>query len=199
MEGLLQRLVTIVFYHKGSHLRVELTEDGDIAVAHLIEYGDYRAFTECGIVSGLKGTYIGYVTVVTNGVVVDIVSHLLYKTVIAYRDITECRVVDTGMFKEASADLHLLVELTKADVAIEHNTVKIIRFKTFCHQYTLPVFCPAHIVFENVNLCLSQVPVFTHSLDIKNRYMDISVRGALSHVCTDAPAVHQCFPSVSLI
>ena len=46
------------------------------------------------------------------------------------------------------------MESTQADVAIEDDTMEIIGLEIVRHHHTLPVFCPADIVFQNFNLGL---------------------------------------------
>ena len=94
LDGLLQLLVAIVFHHKCGNLTIQFTEDGHITISHLVKNGNHGAFAVCSVIGGLEGTYIGYVTVVADGVVVDIVAYLLYQTVVAHRDVTEGGVID---------------------------------------------------------------------------------------------------------
>ena len=95
LEGLLQFLVTLMLHHEGSHLTVQLTEDRDIPIAHLVEDANHRTLAISGIISGFEGADIRDVTVVTDRVVVDVVTHLLNQTVISYRDITQGSIIDT--------------------------------------------------------------------------------------------------------
>ena len=84
-----------MLHHEGSHLTVQLTEDRDIPIAHLVEDANHRPLTISGIIGGFEGADIRDVTVVTNRVVVDVVTHLLNQTVISYRDITQGSIIDT--------------------------------------------------------------------------------------------------------
>ena len=54
LQRLLQHLVPVMLHHERGHLRVQLTENDDIAVAHLIEHRDDGAFAVGGVVSGLQ-------------------------------------------------------------------------------------------------------------------------------------------------
>jgi hypothetical protein len=49
---------------------------------------------------------------------------------------------------------NLLVELTQQYVAIEHDTVEVIGFEAFGYLYSLPVFRPADIIFQDLDLIL---------------------------------------------
>ena len=84
-----------MLHHEGSHLTVQLTEDRDIPIAHLVEDANHRTLAISGIISGFEGADIRDVTVVTDRVVVDVVTHLLNQTVISYRDITQGSIIDT--------------------------------------------------------------------------------------------------------
>ena len=176
LKRLSQFLVTIILYHEGGQLGIQLTEDSHVAVAHLVEHRNHRSFAIGGIVRCLQRADVRDIAVVTNGVVVDVVTHLFYQAVVAHGDVTQSGIVDARMFKESFCHLYGLVELTQTDVTIEYDAVEIIGFEAFGHLYTLPVLSPADIVFQYLNFYLCQLSVVTHSLDIRNRYTDISVR-----------------------
>jgi hypothetical protein len=84
-----------MLHHQRSHLRVQLAEDGHIAITHLVEHGDDTTLAIGGIVSGLECTDVRDVTVITNGIVVDLVTHLLNQTVVAHGDIPQGGIVNT--------------------------------------------------------------------------------------------------------
>ena len=176
LQGFLQLFVAVVLHHKGGNLTVQLAEDGHVAVAHLVQHRDGGTFAEGGIVCGLERTYIGYVAVVADGIVVDIVAHLLDQTVVADGHVAEGGVIDTRVLGESLGHLNHLVEGAQTDIAIEHHAVEVVGNEILIHHYALPVFCPAYIVLQNFNFCLCQLSVITHNLDIKNRYRDIFVR-----------------------
>ena len=146
MEGLLQHLVVLVFHHEGSQLTVEFTEDRHVTVTHLIEHTDHRPLTVGGIVCGLERTDIGDIAVVTYRIVVDVVSHLLYQTVITHCDVSQCGIIDARVLHEALADFHHLVKGSQTDVTIEDDAMEVIRLELLVNQYSLPVLCPADIL-----------------------------------------------------
>ena len=84
------------------------------------------AFAIGGTLSGLHGADVRDVAVVANGIVVDEVAHFLDETVVAHRDIAQRGVVDARTLGESLGHLHLFLEHTQTDVAIEHNTVETI-------------------------------------------------------------------------
>ena len=84
-----------MLHHQTGHLRIQLTEDGHITITHLVEHGDHTTLTISGIISGLEGTDVRDVTVVTDGIVVDVVTHLLNQAVVAHGDIPQGGIVNT--------------------------------------------------------------------------------------------------------
>ena len=78
LEGLLQHLIVLVLYHERCQLTIQFTEDGDVAITHLVENTDYGAFTIRCIVSSFQSADIRNIAVVTNSVVINVVAHLLY-------------------------------------------------------------------------------------------------------------------------
>ena len=94
LQTLLQLLITLMLHHQTGHLRIQLTEDGHITITHLVEHGDHTTLTISGIISGLEGTDVRDVTVVTDGIVVDVVTHLLNQAVVAHGDIPQGGIVN---------------------------------------------------------------------------------------------------------
>ena len=135
-----------MLHHKGGQLTVQLAEDRHIAITHLVEDGDHAALTIGGIVGGLERTDVRDITVITDGIVVDIVTHLLDQTVIAHRHITQRGIVDTGMLHKALRHLDHLLKGTETDIAIEHHAVEVIGSEPFIDHHALPVLCPADII-----------------------------------------------------
>ena len=135
-----------MLHHKGCYLTVEFTKDGHITITHLVQYTDGRSFSEGSVFSSLKRTDVRDVAVITDGIIINIVTNLFDQAVVADSHITECRVIDTRMFMKPLGHLDHLVEGTQADIAIEHHTMEIIRNEILIHQYALPVLCPANIV-----------------------------------------------------
>ena len=135
-----------MLHHKGGQLGVQFTEYGHVAVTHLVQHRDHRSLAKGGIVGSLQRTDVRDITVVADGIVVDVVSHLLNQTVIADSHIPQRRVVDTRVLEETLGHLHLLIKLSQADVTIEDHAMEIIRFEAICHHHTIPILCPADIV-----------------------------------------------------
>ena len=154
LEGFLQHLVTVMLHHESCQLTVQLAEDGYIAITHLIEYGDDRTLTIGGVIGGLQRTDVRDVTVVTDGIVVDIVTHLLDQTVVAHRHIPQRGIIDTRMLHEALGHLNHLLEGAETDIPIEYHTMEVIGTEPFCYHNSLPVLSPADIIFQDLNLSL---------------------------------------------
>ena len=154
LQGFLQHLVTVMLHHESSQLTVQLTEDGHVAVTHLVEHRDHAALTKGGIIRRLQRTDVRDITVVTDGIVVDIVTHFLNQTVVTHRHIPQCSVVDARVLREALGHLHHLLEGTETDIPIEHHTMEVIGSEFLSHHHSLPVLCPADIIFQDFNLCL---------------------------------------------
>ena len=143
-----------MLHHESSQLTVQLTEDGHIAITHLVEHGDDTTLTEGGIVGCLQCADVRDVTVITDGIVIDIVAYLLNQTVVAHRHIPQRGIVDTGVLHKALGHLHHLLEGTEADITIEYHTMEIIGTEPLCHHHSLPVLCPADIILQDLNLRL---------------------------------------------
>ena len=162
-EALLQHLVLGMLHHEGCQLGVQFAEDNHVAVAHLVEHGDGGTLAEGGIISGLERRDVRDKAVVTDCIVVDVVTYLLNQTVVTHAHVAEGGIVDARVLEEALGHLNLLVEFTQADIAIEHHSMEIIRFKAFGYHYSLPVFAPANIVFQNLDFTLCQLSIITHN------------------------------------
>ena len=151
-----------MFHHKGGQLRVQVAEQDEVAVTHLVEHTDGVTFAIGSALGGLHGRDVGDVAVVSNGVVVDEVAHLLNEAVVTHRDVAQRGIVDASMLAKALGHLDLLLEDAQADVAIEHDTVEAVGRKGLGHLYTIPTLGPTTIVLEHVNLLLSQMSVISH-------------------------------------
>ena len=162
-QAVYQGLIVIILHHERSQLRVQFTEEHNITIAHLIEYTDRWSCTIAGPLARLKRRDIRDITVITDGIIVDEVAHFLNQAVITHGYISQCGIVDTRMFEEALSHLDFLLELTQADIAIEHYTVEVVRTKILVNQYSVPILCPAYIVFKYLDLLLCQLSVLSHN------------------------------------
>ena len=95
MECLAQSFVVVMLHHEGSQLGIQFTEDGHVTITHLIKHRDHRSLAEGGIVSCFQRADVRDITVVADGVIIDIVTYLLYQTVVADSHISQRRIVDT--------------------------------------------------------------------------------------------------------
>ena len=148
--------------HEGCQLRVQVVEKDDITITHLIEHADQMTFAKgCSLGSFHRGN-IGDVAIVTNGIVINEVTNLLYQTVIAHGNIAEGGIIDTSMLGEALGDLYLILKLTQANVAIEYHAVETIRSKGLIDHHIVPILGPAAIALEHVDFLLIQMSVISH-------------------------------------
>ena len=143
-----------MLHHKRSQLTVQFTEDSHVAIAHLVEHGDHTALTIGGIVGGLQRTDVRDITVVTDGIVVDVVTHLLDQTVITHRHVTQRGIVDTRVLHKALRHLDHLLKGPETDVTIKHHAVEVIGTEPVSHHHALPVLRPADIILQDLNFCL---------------------------------------------
>ena len=109
-EGIFQLLVLKVLDHECSQLGIQVMEQDNIAVAHLVEYANLMTFAISGTLGSLHGGNIGDIAVITKGIVVDEITDLLYQAVVAHRNITQGGIVDARMFGKALGDLYLFLE-----------------------------------------------------------------------------------------
>ena len=84
----------VVLHHKRGELGIELTEDGDITIAHLVEHTDDRTLAIGGVVGSLECTDVRDVAVVAYRIIIDVVAHFLYQTVVAHCDVSQGGIVD---------------------------------------------------------------------------------------------------------
>ena len=143
-DGVFERLVAEMLHHEGGKLAIEVVEEDDVAVAHLVEYGDEVALAKGGSLGRLHLRDVGDIAVVADSVVVDVVACLLDEAIVADGDIAERGVVDARVFLEAGAYLDVLLHLAQSDVAIEHHAVVKLRCPAFYgYRHPLPVLGPA--------------------------------------------------------
>ena len=115
----------------------------------------------CSLGSFHRGN-IGDVAIVTNGIVINEVTNLLYQTVIAHGNIAERSIIDTSMLGKALGDLYLILKLTQANVTIEYHAMETIRSKGLIDHHIVPILGPAAIALEHVDFLLIQMSVISH-------------------------------------
>ena len=118
-DGLHELLVAVVVHHEGGELTGESVEEHDVAIAHLIKYGDEVAFSKSGSLCGLDGVDIADVALVAYGIVVDEVADILDEAVVADGDVTQSGALDAAVLDKAFADFYLFSESTDAHLSIE--------------------------------------------------------------------------------
>ena len=77
-----------MLHHKGCKLAIKVVEEDHIAVAHLVQYRDEITFPVCSTLRSLHDRDVRDETVVTDGVVINIIPHLLNKAVVTNGHIT---------------------------------------------------------------------------------------------------------------
>ncbi len=148
--------------HESCQLGVQVVEEHDIAVAHLVQDRDQMALTIGSTLGSLHGADIRDVAVVTNRIIIDKVSHLLDKAIVANGDIPQGSVVDACMFGEPAGHLHLLLKNSQADVAIEHHPVEAVRRKRLGNLNIFPILGPTAVALKHIDFFLCQLSVFSH-------------------------------------
>ena len=99
-QAVLQLFVVGMLHHEGSSLTIEAVKEQHITLADLVEHGDEIAFAISGTLGCFESTDIRDVAAIANGVVVDVVSYILYQTVVADSDIAQCGIEDARMLIE---------------------------------------------------------------------------------------------------
>ena len=140
-----------MLYHEGSKLTVQITKENDITFSHLVEYAHQVALTVGCSLGSFHGRDIWDVAIVTNGVVVDEVAHVLDETVVSDGYIAQGGIVDARVLYKALAYLHILVECSDVYFTVEHYAVHEVRFKIFWDIDGCPVFCPTVIALEYID------------------------------------------------
>ena len=148
--------------HEGGELGVEVAEEDDVTVAHLVQDADQMAFAVGGALGGLHRTDVRDVAVVADGIVVDEVANLFYEAVVAHGDVAQGGIVDAGMLGEAFGDLDLLLKYTQAAMAIEQHTVEAIGREVLGYLYIFPILSPTAIALEHLDFLSSQLSVISH-------------------------------------
>ena len=90
-----------------------------------------RWWINASALGGFHRRDVGDVAVITNGVVIDEVAHVLDETVVSDGYVSQGGIVDAGMLYEALAHLHILVEGTDVNLAIEHHAMHVVGFEVF--------------------------------------------------------------------
>ena len=129
-----------MFDHKGSKLAVQIAEKNQVSVTHFIQNRNQVAFSVCCSLCCLHCADVRDVTVVTNGIVVDVVTDVFYQTVVADRYISERCIVDTRVLYKSFTYFNALLKITQSDFSIEHHPMEIVRPEIFCYLYVCPVF-----------------------------------------------------------
>ena len=151
-QAIFQLLILKVFHHKGCQLRVQIVEKQHIAVTHLVEYTDQVTFAKGSTIGGFHCRDVRDIAVTADGIVVDEVTDLLDKTVIANGDITQRGIVDTRMFRKAFGYFNSLFKNAQTDVAIKHDTVEVVGAEVLSDSNPVPVFSPTAVIFEDLYL-----------------------------------------------
>ena len=71
-----------MLHHKGCKLAIKVVEEDYIAVAHLVQYRDEITFPVCSTLRSLHDRDVRDEAVVTDGIVINIIPHLLNKAVV---------------------------------------------------------------------------------------------------------------------
>ena len=77
-----------MLHHKGCKLAIEVVEEDYIAVAHLIQYRNKVTFSIGSSFRSLHDRDVRDEAVVTDGIVINIIPHLLNKAVVTNGHIT---------------------------------------------------------------------------------------------------------------
>ena len=68
--------------------------------------------------------------VIANGIIIDIASNIFNQAVIANSNVSQCRIIDAGMFEKTFTYFQRIVESSQKDISIKHYSMEIIGFKT---------------------------------------------------------------------
>ena len=143
-----------MLHHERCYLTIEAVKEQHIALANLVEHGDEIAFSVSGTLGCFESTDIRDVAAIANGVVVDVVSYILYQTVVADSDIAQCSIVDARMLIEILRHFDAGLENAQRNLAIEHHTAQKRWLKVIVDLYVAPVLSPTAMVFKDRNLCI---------------------------------------------
>ena len=132
--------VLLVLDHKGSQLRIETVEYHHVAVAHLIEDGDYASLAEGSIGCGVD------------------TAHVFDEAVVADDTVAQCGTSYAAMLDEAIGYFDCLVEGAERHFAVKVRLLNVVGDEVLGHCDVLPVFCRAALTFEGRNLCFVKFP-----------------------------------------
>ena len=143
-----------MLHHESCYLTVKPIKEQHIALSYLVQHRDEVAFSVSGALGSLYRTDIGDVAAITNGVVIDVVSDILYQTVVAYGNIAQRSIVDARMLIEVLRHFDAGLENAQRNLAVEHHTAQKRRLEVIVNLYVAPVLSPTAMVFKNRNLCI---------------------------------------------
>ena len=161
-DGVHHGLVVTVLHHQGSKLAVQVAEQQQVAVTHLVEYRDGVALAIVGVTLRVDGAHIGDIAAVTNCHVVQVVADILNQAVVADGHVAQRGIVDAAVFHKAVGDFDSAFATAQACPAVELHTMAALDIKLISYSYFVPVLSPAVVLLQRFNLLLSQLEVFFH-------------------------------------
>ena len=175
LDGIHHGLVVAMLDHKRRQLAVEVSQQQQVAVAHLVEHGDGVALAVVGIANGVDGAHIRDIAPVTDGHIIQIVTDILDEAVVSDGHIAQRGVVDAAVLHKAVSDFHCSAAVTQSRPSVELHTMAAARVIIGRYLDVFPVLCPTVILFQGFDLLVCQLEVFFHVLDIKNEYVAAKV------------------------
>ena len=106
LDGLHHGFVVAMLDHQGRQLAIEVTQQQQVAVAHLVKHGDGVALAVVGLAQGVDGAHVRDIAAVANGHIIQVVADVLDEAVVANGHIAQRGVVDTAVFHETVGDFH---------------------------------------------------------------------------------------------
>lgn len=91
--------------HEGRELAVQLIEQQQVAIAHLVEHGDGVSLSVIGLADGVDGADVRDVASVANGHIVEVVADVLDETSVADGNIAQRGVIDTAVLDKTVGHL----------------------------------------------------------------------------------------------
>jgi hypothetical protein len=154
-DVLLQFLVGEMLHHEGSQLTVEIGEENHVSFAHLVEHAHQITLAEGSSLGGFHRRDVGDVAVITNGVVIDEVAHVLDETVVSDGYVSQGGIVDAGMLYEALAHLHILVDWQNVPKelylqAMERSPINDLEIRTLLSENLTPKIDDREVIFKGI-------------------------------------------------
>ena len=152
--------------HEGGELAVQLVEQQQVAVPHLVKHCYSVSLTVIGFAHGVDGADIGNVAPVTDVDSIQVVADVLNQASVTDGHVAQRGIIDATVLDKALSNLDSAFAAAQTCPTIELHAMAALGVKVISYLYLVPILSPTVVSFQGIDLLVCKVSVFFHELDI---------------------------------